>query len=124
MEPGSGFGCSGAPGVAEDGGDGIRPSVPPCAVAEDGGGARSADRLRSRRTFELLRDFSRTTGLRGPDGIKGVLPVNTRVQEKVGHAGAMPLGGLEPRGRGVQRWSNRSRVARNAVKPLGRAMLR
>ena len=109
-----GFGRCGAPAVPERGGDVNRSSLSQRVVALGGDGARGANRLGRRPALANPRGTSRTPSLRAPDGIKGVSLVNRHVQESRPVASAPARGGGKPLGGGVQRWSNRSRVARNA----------
>jgi len=116
VELGCGLGRCGAPEVPENGGEVNRSRLSQRVPAPEGDGARGADRLGRRPALANPRGISRTPSLRGPDGIKGVSLVNRHVQEShpvapppvLGSRGGKPLGG------GVQRWSNRSCVARNA----------
>ena len=113
VELGCGLRRCGAPAVPERGGDVNRSNLSQRVVAPEGDGARGADRLGRRPALANPRGTSRTPSLRGPDGIKGVSLVNRHVEES-GPEGTEPFGGAKPLGRGVQRWSNRSCVARNA----------
>ena len=116
VELGCGLGRCGAPEVPENGGEVNRSRLSQRVPAPEGDGARGADRLGRRPALANPRGISRTPSLRGPDGIKGVSLVNRHVQESHPVAPPPVLGsrGGEPLGGGVQRWSNRSRVARNA----------
>ena len=113
VEPCGGFDRSAAPTVTANGANEIRSSLSLRAVAPEGDGARSADRLGRRPELAIPRDFSRTTCLRGV-GWYQVCVAGQQACSRKWPRQAPRCSGGEPLGRGVQRSSNRSRVAANA----------